>query len=189
MVYWIFGTNTSCPSKAMQNGILSLIQAINKPNCWQEALILYLVSENELSKPNQFRCLEIHRFLPENWSKTGLWLAQKTLDFAKQRWFYSLKSSNQHRTQMMMFWRRHNDPFTRCFNFSFDLYSVSRHISKHYSKHAKSPYFVRSIFFYIFTRQIYLIKRFVNILTLSDLVIAWIVVVYTHQQRSMTIHT
>ena len=76
MVYWMFGTKTSCPSKAMQNGILSIIQAINKPNCWQEALILYLVSENELSKPNQFRCLEIHRFLPLNWSKTGLWLAQ-----------------------------------------------------------------------------------------------------------------
>ena len=39
MVYWIFGTNTSCPSNLMQNGILSLIQAINKPNCWQEALL------------------------------------------------------------------------------------------------------------------------------------------------------
>ena len=54
MVYWSYGTNTSCPSKAMQNGILGIIQAINKPNCWQEALIVYLVSENELSKPNQF---------------------------------------------------------------------------------------------------------------------------------------
>ena len=48
----------------MQNGILSIIQATNKPNFWQEILILYLVSENEFSKPNQFRCLEIHRFLP-----------------------------------------------------------------------------------------------------------------------------
>ena len=47
----------------MQNGILSIVQTINK---LQEALILYLVSENELSKPNQFRCLEIHRFLPLN---------------------------------------------------------------------------------------------------------------------------
>ena len=52
------------PPHAMQNGILSLIQALNKPNCLQEALILYLVSENELSKPNQFRFLEVHRFLP-----------------------------------------------------------------------------------------------------------------------------
>ena len=96
--------------KAMQNRILSIIQAINKPNCWQEGPIMYLVSENELSKPNQFRCLEIHRFLiiiiviiyiyiaqtsiwiysvalynivPLNWSKTGLWLAPKTHDFAK----------------------------------------------------------------------------------------------------------
>ena len=49
----------------MQNGILSIIQAINKPNCWKEALILYLVSENEFSKPNQFRCLEIHQLLPK----------------------------------------------------------------------------------------------------------------------------
>ena len=47
----------------MQNGILSIIQAINKQNCWQEALILYLGSENELLKPKQFRCLEIHRLL------------------------------------------------------------------------------------------------------------------------------
>ena len=56
----------------MQNGILGIIQVINKPNCFQEALIVYLVNENELSKPNQFRCLEIHRFLPLNWCKTGL---------------------------------------------------------------------------------------------------------------------
>ena len=76
----------------MQNGNLSIIQAINEPNCWQEALIVYLVNENELSKPNQFCCLEIHRLLPLNWSKTGLWLAQKTRDLAKQRWFYSLKT-------------------------------------------------------------------------------------------------
>ena len=46
---------------------------------------MYLVSENELSKPNELRCLGIHRFLPLNLSKTGLWLAQKTHDFAKQR--------------------------------------------------------------------------------------------------------
>ena len=32
----------------MQNGIVSIIQAKNKPNCWQEAFILYLVRENEL---------------------------------------------------------------------------------------------------------------------------------------------
>ena len=50
----------------MQNGILGIIQAINKPNCFQEALIVYLVNENELSKPNQLRCLEVHRFLPLN---------------------------------------------------------------------------------------------------------------------------
>ena len=123
MVYWNFGTNTSCPSKTMQNGILSLIQATNKPNCWQEALILYLVSENELPEPNQFRCLEIHRFLPQNWSKTGLWLAQKTHNLAKQRWFYSLKTySNHHRTQMMMFWCTYNNLLTRCLNFSL-IYS------------------------------------------------------------------
>ena len=30
---YIFGTNTSCPSKAMQSGILSIIHTINKPNC------------------------------------------------------------------------------------------------------------------------------------------------------------
>ena len=118
MVYWIFGTNTSCPSKAMQNGILSIIQAINKPNCWQEALIMYLVSENELSKPNQFRCLEIHRFLTLNWSKTGLWLAQKTHDLQNQGDLILWKPINHHRTQMMMFWRRYNDLFTRCLNFS-----------------------------------------------------------------------
>ena len=64
MVQCIFGTNTSCPFKVVQNGILSIIHTINKPNCWQEALILYLVSENELSKPNQFHCLEIHWLLP-----------------------------------------------------------------------------------------------------------------------------
>ena len=122
MVYWIFGTNTSCPSRAMQNETLSIIQAINKPNCWQEALILYLVSENELSKPNQFRCLEIHRFLPLNWSKTGLWLAQKTRDFANKGDFLLWKRSNHHRTQMMIFWRRYNDIFTRCLNFSL-IYS------------------------------------------------------------------
>ena len=28
---YIFGTNTSCPSKAMQSGILSIIHTINKP--------------------------------------------------------------------------------------------------------------------------------------------------------------
>ena len=118
MVYWISGTNTSCPSTAMQNGILSIIQAINKPNCWQEARIMYLVSENELSKRNQFRCLEIPRFLPVNWSKTGLWLAQKTHDFAKQSDFILWKPSNHHRTEMMMFRRRYNDLFTRYLNFS-----------------------------------------------------------------------
>ena len=117
MVYWIFGTNTSCPSKAMQNGILSLIQAINKPNCWQEALILYLVSENELSKPNQFHCLEIHRFLPLNWCKTGLWLAQKTHDLANKGDFILWKPSNYHETQMM-FWYTYYNLFTRCLNFS-----------------------------------------------------------------------
>ena len=74
MVYWIFGTNTSCPSQAMGNEILSIIHAINKPNCWHEALILYLVSEHKWLKPNQFRCLLTHRLLPHNWSKTGLWL-------------------------------------------------------------------------------------------------------------------
>ena len=42
----------------MQNGILSIIHAINKTSCWQEALILYLVSENELLKPNQFHCFK-----------------------------------------------------------------------------------------------------------------------------------
>ena len=56
----------------MQNGLLGIIQAINKPNCWQEAPILYWVSENE----------------SYNWSKTGLWLAQQTHDVAKQRWFF-----------------------------------------------------------------------------------------------------
>ena len=54
MVYWIFGTNTLCPTKAVQNGIFSIIHAIDTPNCWQEALILYLVSEQELLTPNQF---------------------------------------------------------------------------------------------------------------------------------------
>ena len=118
MVYWIFGTNTSCPSKAMQNGILSIIQAINKPNCWREALILHLVSENELSKPNQFLCLEIHLFLPLNWCETGLWLAQKTW-FSKTKvilFFENLATTMG--TQMMMFWHRYNDLFTRCLNFS-----------------------------------------------------------------------
>ena len=59
-----FWNKHACPSKAMQNGNLGIIQAINKPNCSQEALIVLLVSTNELSKPNQFRCLEIHRLLP-----------------------------------------------------------------------------------------------------------------------------
>ena len=100
---------------------------------------MYLVSENELSKPNQFRCLEIHRFLiiiiiiiiyiyiaqtsiwiysvalynivPLNWSKTGPWLAQKTHDFANKGDFILWKPGNHHRTQMMMFWRRYNDLF------------------------------------------------------------------------------
>ena len=121
MVYWIFGTNTSCPSKAMQNGILSIIQAINKPNCWQEALILYLVSENELPKPNQFCCLEIHRLLPKSWPKTGLWLAQQTHDLAKQGWFFLWKPSSHHRTQKMMIWPRYNDLLARCLNFSLIL--------------------------------------------------------------------
>ena len=122
MVYWIFGTNNSCPPNAMQNGILSIIQVINKPNCWQEGLILYLVSENELSKSNQYCCLEIYRFLPLNCCKTGLWLAQKThdRDLAKQRWliFILWKPGNHHRTQMIMFWRRYSELFTRCLNFS-----------------------------------------------------------------------
>ena len=93
----------------------------------------------------QFRCLEIHRrFLPWDWSKTGIWLAQKTHDFAKQRWFYFLKTQQppwEHKwwcSPMMMFYKM--------LEFFFDLYSVSRHISKHYSKHVKSPYFVRPIF-------------------------------------------
>ena len=81
----VFLTYTSCSSKAVQNGILSIIQDINKPNCWKEALIMYLVSDNELSKPNQFRCWEIHRFLPLNWSKTGFWLAQKNTWFCKTK--------------------------------------------------------------------------------------------------------
>ena len=55
--------------KAMQNGILSIIHAINKPDCWQQDLILYLVSENELLKPNQFRRLEIPQLLPYSCSK------------------------------------------------------------------------------------------------------------------------
>ena len=80
MVYWIFGTNTSCPSKAMPNEILNIMHARNKPNCLQKAVILYLASENELPKPNQCRCLEIHRLFPLNWPKTGLWLAQQTHD-------------------------------------------------------------------------------------------------------------
>ena len=127
----------------MQNGILSIIQAINKPNCWQEALIMYLVSENELSKPNQFRCLEIHRLLPLL-SKTNTW-------FSKTRGIFFLwKPSNHHRTEMMMVWRRYNDLFYKMLKFFFDLYSVSCHISKHYSKHGKSPYFVRSIFLYLY---------------------------------------
>ena len=117
MVYWIFGTNTSCPSKAMQNGILSIIQVINKPNCWQEALILYLGNENELSKPNQFRCLEIHRrFLPLDSSKTGVWLAQKTYDLANKGDFIVWKPSNHHgntNDHVLKWWC-----FTRCLNFS-----------------------------------------------------------------------
>ena len=48
----------------MQNEILNIIQLRSKPNCLQKAVILYLVSENESSKPNQFRFLEIHRLLP-----------------------------------------------------------------------------------------------------------------------------
>ena len=121
MVYWIFETNTSRRSQVMENGILSIIQVINKPNFWQEALILYLVSENELSKPNQFHCLEIHRFLPLNWCKTGLWLAQKTHDLAKQRWFnlfFENLPTTMRTPWMTMFWRRYNDLFTRCLNFS-----------------------------------------------------------------------
>ena len=111
----------------MQNGILSIIQVINKPNCWQEALILYLASENELSKPNPFRCLEIHRFLPLNWCKTDLWLAQKNTWFSKPKvilFFENLSTTMG--TQMMMFWRRCNDLFTRCQNF-FSLIYIQFH--------------------------------------------------------------
>ena len=36
--------------------------------------------------------------------------------------------------------------FYKMLKFFFDLYSVSPHISKHYPKHGKGPYFVRPIF-------------------------------------------
>ena len=90
----------SMPSKAIQNGILSIIHAINKPNCWHEALILYLVSENELLKPNQFHCLEFPRLLPCNCSLIGLWLAQQAPWFCKTRvnvFFQNLVPIKQHK--------------------------------------------------------------------------------------------
>ena len=132
MVYWIFGTNTSCPSKAMQNGILSIIQAINKPNCWQEALIVYLVSENELSMPNQFRCLEIHRFFPLNWSKTGI----KNTWFSKTKvilFFENLVTTIEHK-----WWCSDVDIrifLPDAYIFLWFIFSFTSYFSKLYSKH------------------------------------------------------
>ena len=68
--------------------------------------------------------------------------------------------------------------------FVFDLYSVSCHISKHYSKHGKSPYFVRPIFLYFY--QIKLALTYNLRLTLyTGCNSLNIVVVNAHQQRSM----
>ena len=76
----------------MQNGILSIIHATNKQNCWRGALILYLVIENELLKPNKFRCLEIPGLLPYNYSKKGIWLAQQTPSGSKTGVRFFLKT-------------------------------------------------------------------------------------------------
>ena len=73
-------------------GILSIIHATNKQNCWRGALILYLVSENELLKPNKFRCLEIPGLSPYNYSKKGIWLAQQTPSFSKTGVRFFLKT-------------------------------------------------------------------------------------------------
>ena len=189
MVYWIFGTNTSCPFKAMQSGILSIIQATNKPNCWQEALNLHLVSENELLKPNQFRCLEIHRLLPLHWFKTGLWLAKQTHNLAKQGWFFLWKPSPHQRAQMMMFWPIYFDLFTGCLNFSliyiqFHVIFLSINNPSMQRLHILSDPFLTFL-----PDKVSLTRTFVNLLSSSDLLMAGIAVVNAHQQRSMTIHT
>ena len=64
-----FGTNSPCPSMAKQNGILSIIHAINRPDSWHKAFILYSVSENETLKPNQCHYLEIPRLVAYKCSK------------------------------------------------------------------------------------------------------------------------
>ena len=56
------------PRRPFKMEFLSIIHAINIPNCWHEALILHLVSENELLKPNQFHYLQLPRLLPCNCS-------------------------------------------------------------------------------------------------------------------------
>ena len=56
----------------MQNEILSIIHAINKPNSSHKAFILYLVSENETLKPNWFHCLEIPRLISYKRFQEGL---------------------------------------------------------------------------------------------------------------------
>ena len=78
--------------KAIQNEILSIIHAINKPNCWHKALILYLVSENGLLKPNQFHCLELPRLLPYNCFEKVFDHHNKQPDLGKQGLF-SLKTN------------------------------------------------------------------------------------------------
>ena len=54
---------------AKQNGILSIIHAINRPDSWHKAFILYLVSENETLKPNQCHYLEIPQLIAYKCSK------------------------------------------------------------------------------------------------------------------------
>ena len=65
---------------------------MNKPNCWQEALILYLVSENDIFKANQFRCLKV----PDSYVTIALKKASdkhnKHPDLAKQECIFSSKT-------------------------------------------------------------------------------------------------
>ena len=121
MVYWIFGTNTSCPSKAILKGNF-------EPNSGHKQTKLLTRSPYSVfgkwkwtvkaKSASLFRNTPILTF---KLCKTGLWLAQKNTWFSKTKvilFFENLASNTMHRTQMIMFWRRYNDLFTRCLNVS-----------------------------------------------------------------------